>query len=93
MAARGPGALVETPQKHPKGIPESNPLPPGLVDIHRSDCSYGLFLAGPTGLGVLVREGCLRSVLESLCRRFFGRGWRVKCHMPTLSCPAPKVNS
>ena len=51
MAARGPGAIVETPQKHPKGIPESNPLPPGLVDIHRSDCSYGLFLVGPTGPG------------------------------------------
>jgi hypothetical protein len=79
MAARGPGALVETPQKHPKGIPESNPLPPGLVDIHRSDCSYGLFLAGPTGLGVLVREGCLRSVLEFLLPAIL---WsRLACQM------------
>jgi hypothetical protein len=51
VAAWGPGALVETPQKHPNRIPESNPLPPERVDIHRSDCSYGLFLVGPTGPG------------------------------------------
>ena len=54
MAAWGPGAVVEAPQKHPKGIPESNPPPSGRVDIHASRWWCALLLVGPTGLGVLL---------------------------------------
>ena len=72
---------METPQKHPKGIPESNPPPSGRVAIHASRRWCALLLAALLAWEYLPE------------RDAYGRSWSpfagdslVEAEMPTVTC-------